>query len=90
MNTIENSSTRGSTLVPVVRGSERSVVRTPAHHHRAIGIWHRQQVGIQEEFDRREAIDQVLGALAAGLGLVVLFTVGVVLEAVSDTFSRRS
>ena len=89
MNSIENGSIRGRTLVPVVRGSERSMVRTPAHN-RAIGIWHRQQVGIQEEFDRREAIDQVLGALAAGLGLVVLFTVGVVLEAVSDAFSHKS
>ena len=88
MNSEGKVPVRVRVLVPEARWGERSMVG-PAERARAVGIWHRQEVGIGEEYDGGEAARQVLGAVAAALGLAILYTVGVIMQAVSEGFRDR-
>ena len=88
MNSEGKVPVRVRVVVPEARRGERSMVGA-RRYDRAVGIWHRQEVGIGEEFDGGEAACQVVVAVAAALGLAVVFTVGVIMQVVSEAFRDR-
>ena len=74
----------------VRRSRQGTLANRPAPPRRPGPSWHGPQVGIQGEYDRREATGQALSMLAAGALMAILLVGGIVVQAFLDTFDQRS